>query len=101
MEIVDEELSNTRAEVNTTLTLFRQLVNNEVRRVENAELAAHPGAAFPDSWNDQTGPNGRRAHILRSRCPSAASITLDAAPNLDSSGQSCRIPAVRPRLAKR
>jgi len=31
MEIVDEELSNTRAEVNTTLTLFRQLVNNEVR----------------------------------------------------------------------
>jgi hypothetical protein len=87
MEIVDEELSNTRAGVNTTLALFKQLVNDEVRKVETAELAAQPAGGFPAKaslqWEERDKAKWRRAHIYDPSVLAQLGITLDPAPNLD------------------
>jgi hypothetical protein len=50
MEIVDEELGDTRALVNTTLTLLRDLINDQVRISVVRPPGAHCGTCTPSEW---------------------------------------------------
>ena len=64
MQIIDEELSDTRSRVNTTLTLFRGLVNAEVQRFELGSYGEHTWATLPGrSKTEADEAKWRRAHF--------------------------------------
>lgn len=63
MQIVDEELSNARAQVNTTLTLFRQLINDEVQKVEQAHATENPAWSTGTAAGPADASKWRRVHF--------------------------------------